>query len=99
MSLRKDKKKVLGETFDDERIKGFLNRTAPAGVALDYHLLENAYRGMHEENFSTFLKFFVAAGFNINTQSPQGKTFLDTIKEHRSSQAYEQLVEHLNSNA
>ena len=29
MALKKDKQKVLGEVFDDERVKGFLNGNPP----------------------------------------------------------------------
>ena len=62
MSLRKDKEKVLGETFDDARIATFLDYPAPAGVNADYHLLEKAYRGMLGGNFATFVKQFIEAG-------------------------------------
>ena len=31
MSLKKDKQKILGEVFDDDRVKSFLNYQAPAG--------------------------------------------------------------------
>lgn len=97
MSLRKDKKKVLGETFDDERIKGFLNHIPPQGVAPDYYLLEKAYRGMHEKNFATFLTFYTEAGFDINARNSAGKTFLETIRRHHLSQPYGELIENLNA--
>ena len=35
MSLKKDKQKVLGEVFDDERVRSFLNYEAPTGVSND----------------------------------------------------------------
>ncbi|WP_049630590.1 PA4642 family protein [Cellvibrio sp. pealriver] len=88
MSLRKDKEKVLGETFDDERIKTFLNYPAPAGVNADYHLLEKAYRGMLGGNFATFVKFFVEAGKDLNAIGPEGKTFLQVVKAHRNGEEY-----------
>lgn len=88
MSLRKDKEKVLGETFDDERIKTFLNYPAPTGVNADYHLLEKAYRGMLGANFGTFVKFFVEAGKDINAVGPEGKTFLQVVKAHRNGEEY-----------
>ena len=88
MSLRKDKEKVLGEIFDDVRIATFLNYTAPSGVNADYHLLEKAYRGMRGENFSTFVKLFIAAGRDVNAKSADGKTFLQTIKTHRLSEEF-----------
>lgn len=69
MSLKKDKKKVIGEVFDDDRIKSFLNFLPPAGVEPDYHLLEKAYRGMKVENFATFLQFFLEQGRDINAKT------------------------------
>lgn len=88
MSLRKDKEKVLGEIFDEERIKTFLTFTAPSDVNADFHLLEKAYRGMRGENFGTFVKLFVESGRDINATCPEGKTFLQTIKNHRNGEEY-----------
>lgn len=93
MTLKKDKQKVLGEVFDDERIKSFLNYPAPDGISHDYHLLEKAYRGMKEENFSTFVSFFLNAGYSLNTTGATGKTFLQTIKQHRLSDEYVAILE------
>jgi hypothetical protein len=88
VSLRKDKEKVLGETFDDARIATFLDFPAPAGVNPDYHLLEKAYRGMLGGNFATFLQQFIAAGKDINAVGPEGKTFLQVVKAHRNGEEY-----------
>jgi len=93
MSLRKDKEKVLGETFDDARIQTFLDYPAPAGVNPDYHLLEKAYRGMLGGNFATFVTFFVAAGKDLNAIGPEGKTFLQVVKTHRNGEEYAQALE------
>jgi len=40
MVLKKDKKKVLGEYFSDERIKSFLQFSPPDGTDPDFHVLE-----------------------------------------------------------
>lgn len=93
MSQRKDKVKVLGEHFDDERIKSFLDFPPPEGVNRDYHVLVKAYRGMREENFSTFIQFFLEAGYDINANGPDGKTFLQTIKTHHSGSSYIDTLE------
>ena len=66
MALKKDKQKVLGEVFDDERVKGFLNGNPPTGVSQDFYLLERAYRGMNIENFRTFVTFFKAEGHDVD---------------------------------
>jgi len=88
MSLRKDKEKVLGEVFDEERIKTFMDYTAPAGINADYHVLEKAYRGMRGENFETFLRLFIEAGKDVNAIGPEGKTLLQIVKSHRNSEEY-----------
>lgn len=93
MSLRKDKEKVIGEIFDDERIKSFLDYPAPEGIHPDFHVLEKAYRGMREENFPTFVSFFVEAGRDLNAPGPDGRTFLQTIKNHRIAGDYIQVLE------
>lgn len=93
MSLRKDKEKVLGEIFDEARIKTFMDYTAPAGINADYHLLEKAYRGMRGENFETFVKLFVEDGRDLNAVGPEGKTFLQTVKSHRNGEEYAAVLE------
>jgi hypothetical protein len=47
MTLKKDKAKVLGEHFDDDRIRTFLNVEPYGGLEHDYCALEKAYRGMN----------------------------------------------------
>jgi hypothetical protein len=88
MALKKDKQKVLGETFDDERVRTFLEPTSRNGFDGDYLLLERAYRGMKADNFETFLRFFNEAGHNINAQNPDGMTLLQIAQEHTQSADY-----------
>lgn len=88
MTLKKDKKKVLGEIFDDERVRSFLRIEARPDMNIDYHRLEKAYRGMNVENFATFVKFFVEEGYDLNATNPEGKTILQVISEHRYAGEY-----------
>lgn len=88
MSLKKDKQKVLGEHFDDARVKSFLDYQPYGNASPDFHVLEKAYRGMNPENFATFVEFFKADGRDINSLGPDGLTFLQTIAEHRYAQDY-----------
>jgi hypothetical protein len=88
MSLKKDKQKVLGEVFDDERVKSFLDYQPPHGVSRDFHLLEKAYRGMNIDNFVTFLKFFKEAEYNLNATNPDGKTLKQIAGEHNHGADY-----------
>ncbi len=92
MSLKKDKQKVLGEHFDDERIRTFFNYKPFDDTNPDYHALEKAYRGMIAENFATFVEFFVAEGRDINAKNLQGKTFLEVVSSHTQSQEYAEAL-------
>ena len=93
MALKKDKQKVLGEFFDDDRIKTFLTDTAPEGVSVDFHCLERAYRGMQAENFATFVKFFAEAGRDLNATNADGQTLLQLMKEHVSFAEYADIMQ------
>lgn len=93
MSLKKDKKKVLGEVFDDERVKGFLQVEGNGLMDADYLALERAYRGMKAENFETFIRFFNEEGRDINARNTQGKTLLQVISDHRLSKDYIKVLE------
>ena len=86
MSLKKDKQKVLGEVFDDERVKSFLDYQPPAGVNRDFHLLEKAYRGMNIDNFISFIDFFKQAGYDLNATNPAGLTIMQIMNQHRQGQ-------------
>ncbi|MBT3566293.1 MAG: PA4642 family protein [Porticoccus sp.] len=88
MTFVKDKQKILGETFDDERIKTFLHFKAPQNVNPSFHLLEKSYRGMNIGNFDTFVNFFLDSGHNINAKNPEGKTLLSIIQEHGHGKVY-----------
>ena len=86
--MKKDKQKVLGETFDDERVKGFLHVLNVGDTDPDFTALERAYRGMKADNFATFVNFFVAEGNNINCTNANGLTFLQMLSLHRNSAPY-----------
>lgn len=97
MTLRKDKAKVLGESFDDDRIRTFLQVEPYGNLSRDYCALERAYRGMNAENFATFVRFFVEAGMDINAVDNFGKTLAETISGHRHGGEY--LIALLNAGA
>ena len=88
MSEKKDKKKVVVETFDDERIKTFLLAVPHGDINADYYVLEKSYRGMNEENFASFVRFFVEAGRDINAKNPQGLTLAQIVAQHRHGVEY-----------
>ena len=93
MALKKDKEKVLGEFFDDERIRSFFEYESNDTENADFHLLEKAYRGMIAENFGTFVRFFLEAEKDINACNHTGDTFLHTIKTHKQAEEYINILE------
>ena len=88
MALKKDKQKVLGETFDDERVRGFLEIVDRDGINSDYARLERAYRSMKSDNFATFIGFFNTEHCDINAKSPRGFSLLQEIQTHQQSTDY-----------
>lgn len=88
MSLRKDKAKVLGERFSDERIKSFMDVEPVPGEDADYLALERAYRGMVAEDFEKFVRFFAEAGRNFDARNSRGETFREVISRHRHAEPY-----------
>jgi len=88
MALKKDKQKVLGETFSDDRVKEFLTVQNVGETDPDFTALERAYRGMKADNFATFVGFFVSEGKNLNCTDADGNTFLQVISKHRLSAPY-----------
>ncbi len=98
MALKKDKQKVLGEVFDDDRVKGFLNVQQQGELDQDYIALERAYRGMKAENFASFVRFFCEDDRNINAFNNEGKTLLQVISEHRHSGDYVAALKNAGAN-
>lgn len=92
MALKKDKQKVLGEVFDDERIKTFLDLQPYGDINADFHVLEKAYRGMKAENFKTFVQFFVEAKRDLNAVGADGQTLLAMVSEHRLGEDYAEIL-------
>lgn len=92
MALKKDKQKVLGEVFDEARVRSFLNVPARPDVNQDYDILEKAYRGMKAENFVDFVKYFVEDGRDINAKNSGGLTFLQVISEHKLAGEYVEIL-------
>lgn len=93
MTLIKDKKKVIGESFDSKRIASFLKQQPPEGLEPDYYILEKAYRGMNLDNFTTFVYLFYKEGHQLGAKDREGKTLLERIKTHRSMKDYAAAIE------
>ena len=92
MTLRKDKKKVVGEPMTDEQVRAFLHGEPEAGVDPDFHLLLRAYRSLREEDFARFLDYFRAEGRNLEARDPKGRTLAEVIAAHGKSEGYLALL-------
>jgi len=90
---KKDKEKVLDEVWTEDRVRSFLDLSAPADVDADYHVLYNAYKNMRIENFEQFLGFYQESGRNFNVSDKDGKTLIALIKEHKKSTDYATALE------
>lgn len=93
MALKKDKEKVLDEVWTEQRVKDFLLVQPAEDIEADFHVLLKAYQSMRLENFEEFVGFFIAENRNINATSPEGKTVLSIIKQHRKSAGYAAVLE------
>ena len=92
MSLKKDKQKIIGEVFTEERILSFFDQQPPAGENRDYNLLLRAYRGMTIDSFTKFIEFYVKAGHKLDCQNSAGESFVDCIAKHRHGKPYLNII-------
>ncbi len=94
--MKKDKEKVIGETFSTEKLSEFLELKPFGGDDSrneeDFHILLKAYRGLPEEGFERFLPLYQKAGRNINATSPLNETFLDYISDNQNQQSYVEIM-------
>lgn len=87
--MRRDKRKVIDEVWDDARIKGFLDKRPPdLPGAPDFHVLLFAYQSMRVADFERFLHFFVQAGRNVGARNAAGQDVATYIARHRQARPY-----------
>ena len=89
---KKDKVKILGEEWSDERVKGFLEVRPVAGESEDFHILLTAYRGMEVEKFCRFVNFYVEAGRDINATNVRDETIHQIVSRHACSKEYKDAL-------
>ena len=85
---RKDKAKVIGETWTQERIASFLDVSVPPNTNKDFYLLYHAYKHMRLDDFSQFLTLFNAQGFDTHATNEHKQTVADIIATHKKSRDY-----------
>ena len=92
--MRPDKEKVVDEVWDDERIRGFLDKSPMGEQAnADYSVLLYAYRGMRADDFRRFISMFVAAGRDLDAPDNNGQTLLQILQSHRKATLFRQILE------
>ncbi len=91
--MKKDKKKIIGEELDDQRLKDLLTLKPPAGENRAFHILIRAYRSLRAKDFERFAQFYKAQGFPINPKNQKGEAFITIIKQHRYAEPYIQALE------
>ena len=91
--MRPDKKKVVDEIWDEERISNFLDKK-PLGSEsnADFSALLYAYRSMRVDDFKRFLGMFLEQGRDINATSRDGQSLLASIAGHRQSASFQEAL-------
>jgi hypothetical protein len=84
MTQRPDKVQVIDEVWDEDRLRGFLDRRPPGdGTDADFFVLLAAYQGMRPGDFRRFLPLFTAAGRDLDARDRRGRTLADLVARHR----------------
>ena len=84
---------VVDEVWDDQRIRGFLERQPFDEQSADFHVLLKAYQGMRVADFRRFMGFFIDAGRDVNARDDHGHTMLETISKHRHAAGFVKILE------
>lgn len=93
MPLRPDKKKVIDEVWDDERVRSYLDKAPMGAENADYSVLLNAYRAMRPADFERFMTLFVAAGRDPAATSRAGRSLRQSIAGHRHAGPFLTILE------
>ncbi|MDF2445213.1 MAG: hypothetical protein K0S46_449 [Moraxellaceae bacterium] len=83
----------FGEDWSDERVRGYLNREAPAGENPDFHALMTAYKHMRPHDFERFIAFFKATGRDVNARNGLDLSLLDIVRTHPKSGDFVAILE------
>ena len=92
--MRPDKKKVVDEVWDDDRVKSFLHKIPPDIPGdPDYHVLLTAYQSMRADDFRRFLDFFVEQGRDVMAKDGDGRPLTERLMRHAQAGPYLELLE------
>jgi len=89
---KKDKQKVLNETFTPSMLAGFLQVSPGGRDSDDFRRLLFAYRGMPVEAFEEFVELFVNKGHDLQAQDEHSRTFLEYISPFVQHAEYQNVI-------
>lgn len=86
--MRRDKARVEGEHWGDERFEEYLNFKTYDGTDVDFHCLYRAYTRMNAKTFARFVALFKEQGRNVQATDKDGVTLAELIKTHHLGEDY-----------
>lgn len=97
--MRPDKKKIIDEVWNEDRIKSFLKKEVPKQSGInrpgepDFHTLLNAYNAMRIHDFIVFLDHFINRGGDLSATNSDGKTLANYLIPHKKAQPFIKALE------
>ena len=92
MALKKDKQKVFGGSWSEEKLRNYLTATPLANCSDEFSIVYKAYQQMLPEHFEQFIALYEEEGLPKNPQNQEGETILDVILQHSASVEYADIL-------
>ena len=92
MALKKDKQKVFGGEWSEEKLRGYLDASPLANCSKEYSIVYKAYQQMLPEHFERFVQMYVAEGLPLDAKTDDGETILQVISAHGASAEYAEIL-------
>ena len=92
---KKDKKKVIGEHFDEDALRKILTLKPYDETPTDFYILQKAYRGLPLDAFAEFLELFRDEGHDLRSTDANGQSFLAHLQQHSLQKEYVELYQKL----
>lgn len=86
--MKRDKQRVEGEQWSEEKLRDYLNFTTFDGTDPDFQCLYRAYTRMNQRTFAEFIDLFKNEGRNLQATNRDGQTLADLISRHQQSTDY-----------
>lgn len=91
--MKKDKKRIESPEISDNILQLFFQATSYDETALDYVILERAYRGLPIEAWPRFLQLAKERGLDLQARNPQGRTLAEEIASHANNLDFAEAIE------